>query len=68
MKDYMNNPKYSEFQVILDEEFEKANRKSVDDCFEETLDLIRGLARTLNDDDCYKYTEKLKKWLNKGGI
>ena len=44
------------------------NRKSVDDCFEETLDLIRGLARTLNNDDCYKYTEKLKKWFNKGGI
>ena len=64
-KDYLNNAEYSEFQVILDEEFEKAQKLDVDKAFDETLKVIRKLARQLNDDDCYNYTEKMKKWFNK---
>ena len=64
-KDYLNNVEYSEFQVILDEEFEKAQKLDVDKAFDETLKVIRKLARQLNDDDCYNYTEKMKKWFNK---
>ena len=67
MKDYMNDPKYSEFQVIINEEFAKS-QSSIEECFDATLKVIRKCARNLNDDDCYKYTEKLKKWFNKGGI
>ena len=67
MKDYMNDPNYSEFQVILDDEFAKS-QSSIEECFKVTLKVIRKCARNLNDDDCYKYTEKLKKWYNKGGI
>ena len=48
MKDYMNDPKYSEYQVILEDQFQQAEK--------------------LNVDDCYKYTERMKKWFNKGGI
>ena len=64
-RDYLNNEEYSEFQVILDEEFEKAQKLDVDKAFDETLKVIRKLARQLNDDDCYNYTEKMKKWFNK---
>ena len=64
-KDYLNNVEYSEFQVILDEEFEKAQKLDVDKAFDETLKVIRKFARQLNDDDCYNYTEKMKKWFNK---
>ena len=67
-KDYLNNVEYSEFQVILDEEFEKAQKLDVDKAFDETLKVIRKLARQLNDDDCYKYHEQMKKWFNKAGI
>ena len=67
-KDYLNNAEYSEFQVILDEEFEKAQKLDVDKAFDETLKVIRKLARQLNDDDCYKYHEQMKKWFNKAGI
>ena len=64
-RDYLNNEEYSEFQVILDEEFEKAQKLDVDKAFDETLKVIRKLDRQLNDDDCYNYTEKMKKWFNK---
>ena len=65
MNDYLNSEEYSEFQVILDDEFEKAQKLDVDKAFDETLKVIRKLARQLNDDDCYNYTEKMKKWFNK---
>ena len=65
MNDYLNDGEYSEFQVILDDEFEKAQKLDVDKAFDETLKVIRKLARQLNDDDCYNYTEKMKKWFNK---
>jgi|TARA_B110000438_G_C15551714_1_gene537222 hypothetical protein len=68
MKDYMNDPKYSEYQVILEDQFQQAEKLNVDDCMMKTLELIRELAKQLNDDDCYKYTERMKKWFNKGGI
>tara|TARA_R100000781_G_C3973439_1_gene90979 strand:- start:229 stop:438 length:210 start_codon:yes stop_codon:yes gene_type:complete len=65
MNDYLNDGEYSEFQVILDDEFEKAQKLDVDKAFDETLKVIRKFARQLNDDDCYNYTEKMKKWFNK---
>ena len=65
MNDYLNDGEYSEFQVILDDEFEKAQKLDVDKAFDETIKVIRKLARQLNDDDCYNYTEKMKKWFNK---
>ena len=67
-KDYFNDGKFSEFQVILDGEFEKSQKLDVDKAFDETLKVIRKLARQLNDDDCYKYHEQMKKWFNKVGI
>ena len=33
--------------------------------FDETLKVIREFARQLDDDDCYEYTQKMKKWFNK---
>jgi len=68
LRDYMNDPRYSEYQNILDEEFEKANKKTPSDCVLETIVFINKLARKLNDDDCYEYHEQMKKWFNKGGI
>ena len=68
MNDYLNSEEYSEFQVILDDEFEKAQKLDVDKAFDETLKIIRKLARQLNDDDCYEYHEQMKKWFNKVGI
>ena len=67
-KDYFNDGKFSEFQVILDGEFEKSQKLDVDKAFDETLKVIRKLARQLNDDDCYEYHEQMKKWFNKVGI
>jgi hypothetical protein len=67
MKDYMNDPNYSEFQIILDEEFAKS-QSSIEECFEVTLKVIRKCSRSLNDDDCFKYTEKLRKWFGKVGV
>ena len=68
MNDYLNSEEYSEFQVILDDEFEKAQKLDVDKAFDETLKIIRKLARQLNDDDCYEYHEQMKKWFNKVGV
>ena len=65
LRDYMNDPRYSEYQSILDSEFEKAQKLDVDKAFDETLKVIREFARQLDDDDCYKYTQKMKKWFNK---
>ena len=67
-RDYLNDGEYSEFQVILDGEFEKAQKLDVDKAFDETLKVIRKFARQLNDDDCYEYHEQMKKWFNKVGI
>tara|TARA_R110002110_G_scaffold197833_1_gene407956 strand:+ start:106 stop:312 length:207 start_codon:yes stop_codon:yes gene_type:complete len=68
MKDYMNDPKYSEYQVILEEQFQQAEKFNVDDCIMKTLEFVRKQAKQLNDDDCYEYTQRMKKWFNKGGI
>ena len=68
LKDYMNNPEFAEFQNIIDEEFEKANKRTPSDCVLETIVFINKLARKLDDDDCYEYHEQMKKWFNKGGI
>jgi len=67
-KDYLNNEEFSEYQVILDEEFEKANKLQVEDCFAQTLKLIRKFSKKLSDDDCYKYHKQMKSWYNKEGI
>ena len=68
MKDYMNDPKYSEFQNIIDEEFIKAQKVNASDCVLKTIVFINKLAKQLNDDDCFEYTERIKKWINRGGI
>tara|TARA_R110002020_G_scaffold429292_1_gene638811 strand:- start:139 stop:372 length:234 start_codon:yes stop_codon:yes gene_type:complete len=68
LRDYMNNAEFSEFQNIVDEEFEKANKCTPSDCVLETIVLINKLARKLNDDECYEYHEQMKKWFNKAGI
>ena len=65
LRDYINDPRYSEYQSILDSEFEKAQKLDVDKAFDETIKVIRGFARQLNDADCYNYTQKMKKWFNK---
>ena len=68
LRDYMNNPEFSEFQNIIDEEFQKANKRTPSDCVLETIVFINKLARKLDDDDCYEYHEQMKKWFNKVGI
>ena len=68
LKDYMNNPEYSEFQAIVDKEFVKANKHTPSDCVLRTIVFINKLARKLDDDECYEYHEQMKKWFNKGGI
>ena len=68
MKDYMNDPKYSEFQNIIDEGFIKAHKLSASDCVLKTIVFIQDLARKLNDEECHKFHEQMKKWYNKVGI
>ena len=68
LKDYMNNPEYSEFQAIVDKEFVKANKHTTSDCVLRTIVFINKLARKLDDDECYEYHEQMKKWFNKVGI
>ena len=68
MKDYMNDPKYSEFQNIIDEEFIKAQKVNASDCVLKTIVFINKLAKKLNDEECYEYHEQMKKWFNKVGI
>ena len=67
-KDYFNDGEFSEFQIILDDEFEKAQKLDANECVLKTIKLINELAKQLNDDDCYEYTKRLRKWLNRGGI
>ena len=67
-KDYFNDGEFSEFQIILDDEFEKAQKLDANECVLKTIKLINELAKQLNDDDCFEYTERLRKWLNRGGI
>ena len=68
LKDYMNNPEYSEFQAIVDKEFVKANKRTQSDCVLKTIVFINKLARKLDDDECYEYHEQMKSWFNKAGI
>ena len=68
LRDYMNDPRYSEYQNIIEEEFIKANKITASNCVSKTIQFINKLARKLNDDECYEYHEQMKKWFNKGGI
>ena len=68
LRDYMNDPRYSEYQNIIEEEFIKANKITASSCVSKTIQFINKLARKLNDDECYEYHEQMKKWFNKGGI
>ena len=68
LRDYMNDPRYSEYQNIIEEEFIKANKITASSCVSKTIQFINKLARKLNDEECYEYHEKMKKWFNKGGI
>ena len=68
LRDYMNDPRYSEYQNIIEEEFIKANKITASSCVSKTIQFINKLARKLNDDECFEYHEQMKKWYNKGGI
>ena len=68
LRDYMNDHRYSEYQNIIEEEFIKANKITASSCVSKTIQFINKLARKLNDEECYEYHEKMKKWFNKGGI
>ena len=67
-KDYFNDGEFSEFQIILHDEFEKAQKLDANECVLKTIKLINEFAKQLNDDDCFEYTERIKKWINRGGI
>ena len=68
LKDYMNDPRHSEYQKIVDEAFIEQQRLTASDCVLKTIVFINELAKKLNDDECYKYTQQMKKWYNKVGI
>ena len=68
LKDYMNDPRYSEYQQIVDEAFIESQKLTASDCVLKTIVFINELAKKLNDDECYKYTQQMKKWYNKVGI
>ena len=68
LRDYMNDPRYSEYQQIVDEAFIEAQKLTASDCVLKTIVFINELAKKLSDDECYEYHEQMKKWYNKGGI
>ena len=68
MKDYMNDPKYSEFQNIITEAYKEAHKLNASDCTFKTIQFIQQLAKKLNDDECNKFHKRMKKWYNKVGI
>ena len=68
LRDYMNDPDYAEFQAIVDDAFIETQKLTASDCVLKTIVFINKLARKLNDDECYEYSEQMKKWYNKGGI
>ena len=68
LKDYMNDPRYSEYQQIVDEAFIETQKLTASDCVLKTIVFINKLARKLNDDECFEYHEQMKKWFNKVGI
>ena len=67
-KDYLNNEEYSEFQNVLDEEFIKANKLNVEDYVAKAIKFLRKTSKKLNEEECYEFNERMKKWYNKGGI
>ena len=68
LRDYMNDPRYSEYQNIIEEEFIKANKITASSCVSKTIQFINKLAKKLNDEECYEYHKQMKKWFNKVGI
>ena len=68
LRDYMNDPRYSEYQQIVDEAFIEAQKLTASDCVLKTIVFINKLAKKLSDDECYEYAQQMKKWYNKGGI
>ena len=68
LKDYMIDPRYSEYQQIVDEAFIETQKLTASDCVLKTIVFINKLAKKLSDDECYEYSEQMKKWYNKGGI
>ena len=68
LKDYMNDPRYSEYQQIVDEAFIETQKLTASDCVLKTIVFINKLSKKLSDDECYEYTQQMKKWYNKGGI
>ena len=65
---YMNDPEFSEFQQIVDEEFIKANKLNVEDYVAKAISFLKKISRKLNEEECYEFNERMKKWYNKGGI
>ena len=68
LKDYMNDPRYSEYQQIVDEAFIEAQKLTASDCVLKTIVFINKLSKKLSDDECYEYAQQMKKWYNKVGI
>ena len=68
LRNYMNDPEFSEYQQIVDEAFIESQKLTASDCVLKTIVFINELAKKLNDDECYKYTQQMKKWYNKVGI
>ena len=66
--DYMNDPEFSEFQAIVDDEIIKANKLNVEDYVAKAIKLLKKISRKLNEEECYEFNERMKKWYNKGGI
>lgn len=51
--------------VILEEDKEQDSEPSVQDAYNEILEVLKKHARTLNDDDAFELHEKLKSFFNK---
>ena len=68
LKDYMNDPRYSEYQQIVDEAFIETQKLTASDCVLKTIVFINELAKKLSDEENQKFAERMKKWYNKVGI
>ena len=68
LKDYMNDPRYSEYQQIVDEAFIEQQKLTASDCVLKTIVFINEISKKLNDEESHEFTERMKKWYNKVGI
>ena len=68
LKDYMNDPRYSEYQQIVDDAFIETQKLTASDCVLKTIVFINKLSKKLSDEENQKFKERMKKWYNKVGI